>query len=268
MKGRVAIVTGAGNVPGPADREPIGNGKAAAILYAVEGARVVAVDNRREAAEETKQSIEAQGGVCSVFEGDVSKARDCQAMADFCLELHGRIDILHNNVGIIPEKPGGILEADEEDWDRVMNVNLRSIFHTARAVIPRMVKQGGGSILNISSVASVMHGDPKLFIYTISKSAVNSFTRSLAVELADKGIRVNCIMPGLIDSPTIYKELLKFYDGDPDKMRKDRNEKVPMKRMGVPWDIARASLFLVSDEARYITGQVLAVDGGLCALSG
>ena len=268
LKGKVAIVTGAGSVPGAADREPVGNGKAAAILYAAEGARVVAVDIEREAAEETKRSIEAEGGLCSVFEGNVSTARDCQAMAEHCLKAHGRIDILHNNVGIIPKNPGGILDADEEDWDRVMNVNLRSIFHTSRAVIPQMLKQGRGSILNISSVASVTRGDPKLFIYSISKSAVNSFTRSLAVELADKGIRVNCVMPGLIDSPTIYRELLKFYDGDADKMRKDRNEKVPMKRMGVPWDIARASLFLVSDEARYITGQILAVDGGLCALSG
>ncbi|MGD0917561.1 MAG: SDR family oxidoreductase [Thermodesulfobacteriota bacterium] len=268
LKGKVAIVTGAGCVPGPTDREPIGNGKAAAILYAEEGARVVAVDVRREAAEETKRSVEAEGGVCSAFEGDVSQAQDCHAIAERCLQVYGQIDILHNNVGIIPRKPGGILEADEEDWDLIMDVNLRSIFHTCRAVIPQMLKQGGGCILNTSSIASVQHGDPKLFIYTVSKAAVNSLTRSLAIELADKGIRVNCIMPGLIDSPTIYKELLRFYDGDINKMRKDRNERVPMKRMGVPWDIARASLFLVSDEAGYITGQILGVDGGLCALSG
>jgi NAD(P)-dependent dehydrogenase (short-subunit alcohol dehydrogenase family) len=165
-------------------------------------------------------------------------------------------------------KPGEILEADEEDWDWVMNVNLRSIFHTCRAVIPQMLKQGGGCILNISSVAAVQHGNPILFIYTTSKAAVDSITRSLAIELADKGIRVNGIMPGLIDSPTIYKELLKFYDGDINKLREDRNGRVPMKRMGVPWDIARASLFLVSDDAKYITGHILAVDGGVCALSG
>ena len=268
LKGKVAIVTGAGCLPSPADREPIGNGKAAAILYAVEGARVVGMDIQKEAAEETKRSIEAEGGVCSVFEGDVSKAEDCHAMAEHCLKVYGRIDILHNNVGIIPPNPGGILELDEENWDLVMNVNLRSIFHTCRAVLPQMLKQGGGCILNISSLASVRHESPKLFIYTVSKAAVNSLTRSLAIEFADKGIRVNCIMPGLIDSPTIYHSLPRFYGGDIDKMRKDRDERVPMKRMGVPWDIARASLFLVSDEARYITGQILAVDGGLLAQSG
>jgi NAD(P)-dependent dehydrogenase (short-subunit alcohol dehydrogenase family) len=268
LKGKVVIVTGAGCLPSPTDREPIGNGKAAAILYAAEGARVVAVDIEREAAEETKKRIEAEGGVCSVFEADVSQARDCNAMAAHCLKVYGQIDILHNNVGIMPPKPGGILELDEENWDLVMNVNLRSIFHACRAVIPQMLKQGGGRILNISSIASVRYGNSKTFIYTVSKAAVNALTRCMAVELADKGIRVNCIMPGMIDSPTIYHSLPRFYNGDIDKMRKDRDERVPMKRMGVPWDIARASLFLVSDEAAYITGQIIGVDGGLWAIGG
>ena len=268
LKGKMAIVTGAGNLPGPIDREPIGNGKAAALLYAEEGARVVAVDIEREAAEETKREIEEKGGVCSVFKADVSQARDCNAMAAHCLKVYGQIDILHNNVGIMPPKPGGILELDDEIWDLVMNVNLKSIFHTCRAVIPQMLKQGGGCILNISSIAAVRHGNPKTFIYTVSKSAVNSLTHCMAIELADKGIRVNCIMPGMIDSPTIYHSLPRFYGGDIEKMRKDRDEKVPMKRMGAPWDIARASLFLVSDEAAYITGQILSVDGGLWAMGG
>ncbi len=268
LKGKVAIVTGAGCLPSPADRDPIGNGKASAILYASEGARVLAVDIEREAAEETKKRIEAEGGICSAFEADVSRLMDCSAMAAHCLKLYGRIDILHNNVGIIPPKPGAFLELDDENWDLVMNVNLKSIFNTGRAVVPQMLKQGGGCILNTSSVASVRHDSPKIFVYTVSKAAVNSLTRSMAVEFADKGIRVNGIMPGLIDSPTIYHSLPRFYDGDIDRMRKDRNEKVPMKRMGEPWDIARACLFLVSDEARYITGQILAVDGGVWATSG
>jgi NAD(P)-dependent dehydrogenase (short-subunit alcohol dehydrogenase family) len=266
LKGKVAIVTGAGCLPNAADREPIGNGKAAAILYAEEGAHIVAVDIRREAAEDTRKRIEAEGGVCSVFEADVSQARDCNAMAAYCLKTYGRIDILHNNVGIMPPKPGGILDLDDENWDLVMNVNLRSIFHTSRAVIPQMLKQGGGCILNISSIAAVRVGNPQTFIYTVSKAAVNQLTRCLAIEFADKGIRVNCIMPGMIDSPTIYHSLPRFYGGDIDKMRKDRDERIPMKRMGVPWDIARASLFLVSDEAAYITGQLLGVDGGLWAM--
>ncbi|MFC1532048.1 SDR family NAD(P)-dependent oxidoreductase [Thermodesulfobacteriota bacterium] len=268
LKGKVAIVTGAGCVPAPADREPIGNGKAAAILYAAEGASVLAVDITREAADDTKRRIETEGGVCSVFEGDVSRAQDCQDMAEHCLESYGRIDILHNNVGIMPPKPGGILELDEENWDLVMNVNLRSVFNASRSVIPQMLKQGSGCILNISSIGSLRHGSPKTFIYTVSKAAVNSLTRSMAIEFADKGIRVNCIMPGMMDSPTIYKELLPNYDGDIDKMREHRDTGVPMKKMGVPWDVARAAIFLVSDEAEYITGQILGVDGGLWAMSG
>ena len=268
LTGKVAIVTGAGSVPGPRDRLLIGNGKAAAVLYAAEGASIVAVDIREEYAEDTKKRIEAEGGVCSVFEADVSRAQDCQSMAKYCLKTYGRIDILHNNVGIMQPKPGGILEVDEATWDLVMNVNLKSIFHTGRAVIPQMLKQGGGCILNISSIGAVRYGMPKTFIYTVSKAAVNALTRSMAVELADKAIRVNCIMPGLIDTPTIYLSLPKFYNDDIDEMRKDRNERVPMKKMGASWDIARASLFLVSDEAQYITGQILSVDGGLWALCG
>jgi NAD(P)-dependent dehydrogenase (short-subunit alcohol dehydrogenase family) len=266
LKGKVAIVTGAGCLPAPPDREQIGNGTAAAILYAEEGAEVLAVDIKEEAAEETKRQIEEKGGICSVLKADVSQAQDCKGVAEHCMKVYGRIDILHNNVGIQPPKPGGLLELEDENWDLVMNVNLKSIFHTSRAVIPQMLKQGGGCILNVSSIASVRYTMPKIFIYTISKSAVNALTRCMAVEFAEKGIRVNCIMPGMIDSPTIYHSMTGFYDGDLEKMRKDRNERVPMKRMGVPWDIARAALFLASDDASYITGQILGVDGGLWAM--
>jgi NAD(P)-dependent dehydrogenase (short-subunit alcohol dehydrogenase family) len=268
LRGKVAIMTGAGSVPGPPDRPPIGNGKAAALVFAREGASILAVDVKSDAAEETKRMIETEGGTCSVFQADISRPRECQAMAEECLKTYGRIDILHNNVGIGPRKAGGILEADEEDWDLVLNVNLKGLFHTCRAVLPQMLNQKSGSILNISSVGAVLHAYPKLFIYTISKAGINTFTRCLAYEFADKGIRVNCIMPGMIDSPPIYKEILPLYGGDIERMRKDRNERVPAKHMGEPWDIAYASLFLVSDEAKYITGQVIAVDGGLLLSAG
>ena len=268
LKGKVAIVTGAGSVTGPPDRDPIGNGKAAAIVYAREGAAVMAADLDIEAAKDTQKMIEAEGGKCKAFKADVSKADDCNAMAKECSKTYGRIDILHNNVGIGSRNPGGILEVEEEDWDIVMNVNVKSMFHTCRAIIPQMLKQGKGSILNISSVGYVLHAYPKLFIYTVSKAAVNTFTKCLSYEFADKGIRVNCVMPGMIDAPVIYKEILKLYEGDIEKMRKDRNARVPMKNMGEPWDIAYASLFLVSDEAKYITGQILAVDGGILLSSG
>jgi NAD(P)-dependent dehydrogenase (short-subunit alcohol dehydrogenase family) len=268
LKGKVAIVTGAGSVTGASDRPPIGNGKAAAIVYAKEGAAVMAVDMNAEAAEETKRMIDEDGGTCSIFQADVSRAKDCRAMAERCMKTYGQIDILHNNVGIGPPKPGGILEADEENWDFVMNVNLKSMFLTCQAVVPQMINQRSGSILNISSLGAVKNSYPKQFIYNIAKSGVNTLTKCLAFELADKGIRVNCIMPGMIDSPTIYQETIKIYSGDTEKMRRDRVQRIPMKRMGEPWDIAYASLFLVSDQAKYITGQTIAVDGGLMLTGG
>lgn len=271
LKGKVAIVTGAGSNPGARDREPIGNGKAAAIVYAREGAKVIAVDLRTEAAEETKQMIEEEGGTCSIFQADVSRSQDCQAMAEECLKTYGRIDILHNNVGITPRKPGGILEVDEEDWDLVMNVNLKSVFNACRAVLPQMLKQGSGNIVNISSIGAVFYGYPRMlamFIYFVSKAGVNCLTKVLAAELADKGIRVNAIMPGAMDTPMIYKDVTGLYGDDLEAMRRGRNESIPMKRMGEPWDVANASLFLVSDKAKYITGETLVVDGGLILTSG
>lgn len=157
LKGKVAIVTGAGSVPGPPDRPPIGNGRATAIVFAREGASILAVDNRIDSAEETKRMIEAEGGSCSVFQGNISKDKDCEAMAEACLKAYGQIDILHNYVGVGPRKACGILETDEEDWDLVLNVNVKGLFHTCRAVLPHMVNQGRGSILNISSVGAVLH---------------------------------------------------------------------------------------------------------------
>jgi NAD(P)-dependent dehydrogenase (short-subunit alcohol dehydrogenase family) len=264
LKGKVAIVTGAGSVIGAPDRPPIGNGKAAAILYAMEGASVMAVDVRKDAGEETVRVIKEKGGTCSFFRADVTRSEECRAMAEQCIKTYGRIDILHNNVGIGGRKLGEILDADEEEWDLVMNVNVKSMFHTCKAVVPHMLKQGYGSILNISSLAAVSHNSTPLFIYTISKAAVNSFTRCLAAQLAGKGVRVNGVMPGMIDSPMIYQDgLTRLYSGDFEKMRNDRNKRIPMKKMGEPWDVAYAALFLVSDEARYITGQIFAVDGGL-----
>jgi NAD(P)-dependent dehydrogenase (short-subunit alcohol dehydrogenase family) len=264
LKGKIAIVTGAGNVAGPEDRESVGNGRAAAITYAREGASVMAVDINGAYAEETKMMIEKERGRCSIFVGDVSNPDDCHAFAQQCLKDYGRIDILHNNVGVVPKNSGGILDVGEEDWDRVMNTNLKSIFNTCRAVVPQMIKQKSGCIVNISSVGALKYG-ARFFSYTISKAAVNSFTKCLAIELAEKGIRVNCIMPGMMDTPTIYQELTKLYGGDIEKMREKRNKSIPMKKMGESWDTANAALFLVSDQAKYITGQVLAVDGGVMA---
>ncbi len=266
LKGKVAVVTGAGSVPGPPDLNMPGNGKACAIAYAREGAAVFLVDHNREAAEDTRQRIAAERGISSVFQADVSAARDCRAMADACIQQYGRIDILHNNVGIL--KFGGLLEASEEDWDRTMDVNVKGMFMASREVIPHMLKQGGGAIVNISSVGAVLPKFPEEFMYLVSKAAVNMLTRTMAYEFADRGIRVNGIMPGMMDTPLIYAEIMKLYAGDVEKMRKDRNKRVPMGCMGEPWDIAEAALFLVSDKAKYITGQILTVDGGLVLTGG
>ena len=259
LKGKVAIVTGAGSSPG----EGIGNGKATAVVYAREGAKVMLVDIRAEAAEETRQMIAREGGTSFVFQANVAEEKDCRDMVGECVKTYGRVDILHNNVGVGQRPYGGILVVDEAAWDRVIDTDLKSMFFTCRAAIPQMLKQERGVILNISSVAAVQNG-PTYFVYSVAKAGVNTLTRCLAIEYADKNIRVNCIMPGLMDTPMIDGQK-GLYGGDVERMKKERAARAPMKRMGEGWDIAHAALFLVSDEAKYITGQVLAVDGGLTA---
>lgn len=268
LLGKAAIVAGAGCAASSHAVSAPGNGQAVALAYAAAGAHVVAVDRDPDAAERTRAAIETAGGSCVSFVADVSRAADCEAMARHCMQAHGRIDILHNNVGIVPARPAGLLELDEDDWDRLMSVNLKSIFLASRAVVPRMIAGGGGCITNTSSVAAIRRSDARMFAYSVSKAAVHALTRSLAVEFAAKGIRVNCVMPGLMDTPTVYENLLDLHHGDVEAMRQERNRRVPMQRMGDAWDTARAALFLASDDARYVTGQVLGVDGGLSALAG
>lgn len=259
LKGKVAIVAGAGSTGG----DGLGNGKASAVVYAREGASVMLVDLNLEAAEKTRKMIEQEGGTCFAFQANVSQRSDCEAMVRECLNRYGQIDVLHNNVGVEPKTFGGVLDTDDAEWDRVINVNLKSVFITSSVVLPSMLERGSGSILNISSV-SAERLSLGLFLYCISKAGVNTLTKAMALDYADKGIRVNAIMPGLMDTPMVERHK-EFYGGDREKMRQLRNERAPMKRMGEAWDVANAALFLVSDEAKYITGQVLAVDGGyLC----
>jgi len=256
LKGKVAIVTGAGSVlPG------MGNGKATAIVFAREGAKVMAVDYNPEAAEETKKMIDQEGGECITFQADVSKASDCQKMFEACVEKFGRIDILHNNVGI--GQWGGVLDTTEETCDKVMTVNVKSMFLTCKYVIPYMLKQGGGSITNIASVGGIRFTLPNC-AYATSKSAIFGLARDIALEFANKGIRCNTILPGLMKTPQAqYYNKDAWAGGDVEEMWRRRDAMCPMGRQGEGWDVANAALFLNSDEAKYITGTTLLVDGGI-----
>jgi NAD(P)-dependent dehydrogenase (short-subunit alcohol dehydrogenase family) len=257
LKDRVAIVIGAGS-SGPG----WGNGKAAAVLYAKEGAKVFAVDIRQDAAIETRDIIRTQNGEAASFGADVSKAEEVKALVDECLNTYGRIDVLLNNVGILTV--GGPEELDEETWDHHMAVNVKGAFLSCKYVLPVMVQQGKGAIVNISSVASIRYTGYPSAVYNASKGALNQLTQNVAVQYARLGIRANCVLPGLMDTPMIREPLQDAYGpGGEEEMIRLRNEQVPLGRMGDAWDVAYAALFLASDEARYVTGAFLVVDGGL-----
>jgi NAD(P)-dependent dehydrogenase (short-subunit alcohol dehydrogenase family) len=256
LKNKVAIVTGAGS-SGPG----WGNGKATAVLFAREGAKVFATDINLAAVEETKAIIDQEGGICTVSKVDVAKAADVNVMVKQCLGTYGRIDILHNNVGIAVV--GGPVEIDEETWDRVMAVNLKSVFLTCKAVLPIMEQQGGGVITNISSIAAIRYYVPYITYYA-TKAGMLGFTHGVALQYAPKNIRANCILPGLMNTPMIVEPLKGVVAaGDVEKMFAIRDAQCPTGKMGDAWDVAHAALFLASDEAKYITGAQIVVDGGI-----
>ncbi|HEX2172066.1 MAG TPA: SDR family oxidoreductase [Dehalococcoidia bacterium] len=252
LAGKVAIVTGAGSrAPG------IGNGRATAILFAREGAKVLLVDRNPDAAEETLAIIRDEGGEADTFAADVTRSAECQAMVDRAVTRWGRLDILDNNVGI--EGEGTILQVSEEDWDRVMTVNVKGMMLASRAAIPAMINSGGGAIINISSIAALR---PRgLTPYTTSKGAVISLTWALAIDHAKDGIRVNCIAPGPVYTPMVASR------GMNEERRERRRQASPLGIEGTGWDIGWAAVFLASDEARYVTGVVLPVDGGVTIAS-
>jgi NAD(P)-dependent dehydrogenase (short-subunit alcohol dehydrogenase family) len=257
LKNKVAIVVGAGSTPG----DTLGNGRATSILFAREGASVMLVDRDLASAEETARMITDEDGESFAFEADVTSAGDCSRMADACAERYGRIDILHNNVGI--GIGGGPVELSEEDWNKVMDTNLKGMYLTCKYVLPYMEQQGSGAIVNISSRASVRHLPYPMLAYSTSKGGVNALTRSIAMQYAHQGIRVNCILPGLINTPMAIEGVSAGLGIDKNELIRLRSDLVPMKRMGEAWDVAYASLFLASDEAKYITGVIMPVDGGI-----
>lgn len=257
LQDKVALIVGAGSIA-----EGWGNGKATAVLFAREGAKIFAVDISMKAAEETCALIKDEGGEAVAYQADVSKSDQVKAMVDVCLSCYGHIDVLQNNVGIV--KMGGPVELGEADWDRVHDVNLKSFYLTCKYVLPVMEERGKGAIVNISSIAAIRWtGVPYLSYYT-TKAAINQFTVAVAMQYARKGIRCNAVLPGLMNTPMIQAGLPDHYaKGDVEKMVRIRDAQCPTGKMGDAWDVAYASLFLASDEARYVTGHSLVVDGGI-----
>jgi NAD(P)-dependent dehydrogenase (short-subunit alcohol dehydrogenase family) len=257
LDGKVGIVVGAGQSPG----ETVGTGRAAAIVFAREGAKVLLADRDIDSARETATMIADEGGLADCVAGDWTSAEDCKAVAAACVEKWGRIDFLQNNVGI-GFGDSSPLKLTESAFDEILTVNLKGCLLSCQAVVPVMREQGSGSIVNISSIAAVAAAIP-LTAYKISKAGINALGHSLAISNARHGIRVNTIMPGLLDTPMAIETTAAQRNLPREQIRAERDALVPLHgKMGTGWDVAYASLFLHSDEAGFITGAVLPVDGG------
>ena len=258
LDGKIALVTGCGTVG-----EGWGNGKAIAVLLARQGASIYGCDLNEQAAQATRSLIEAEGGVAQVEVRDVTKAADVKALVAACMARFGRIDILINNVG--RSESGDPVTMDEDVWDEQMDVNVKSAFLTCKHVLPIMERQGGGAVVNISSIAGLRYiGKPQV-AYAAGKAALMQMTQTTAVIYAARGIRLNSVVPGLVFTPLVKRLADKYAKGDFEGFVAHRHKQVPMGHMGDAWDVANAVLFLASDESKYITGQQLVVDGGITA---
>lgn len=258
LTGKVALVMGCGAVA-----DGWGNGRATAVLLARQGAKVFGTDLVLANAQQTQRLIEEEGGVAHVEACDSTRSDQVAKIVAACIERFGRIDILVNNVGM--SQPGGPVDMEEAVWDAQMNVNLKSAFLCCKYVIPHMREQGGGAIVNVASVAGLRYiGKPQV-AYAAAKAGLLHFTHTSAVIHAPEGIRLNCVVPGLMHTPLLEGLAAKYAKGDTEGFINTRNNQVPMKRMGTGWDTAHAALYLVSDEARYVTGTEIVVDGGLVA---
>lgn len=263
LEGKIGIVVGAGQTPG----DTIGNGRAAAVLFAREGAKVLLVDKELSRAAETAAQIAKEGGESQCFAGDWTRAADCKAYVGACVAEWGRVDFLHNNVGT-GAGDGPPADIAEEPFDRIMQVNLKGCLLSCQAVLPRMREQASGTIVNISSIAALAYA-PGLTAYKLSKIGMNMLGQQLALSNAKYGIRVNTIMPGLMDTPMAIEGQAKARNVTKAQLRADRDKRVPLKgKMGSAWDVAYAALFLHCDESAFITGVALSVDGGQSARIG
>lgn len=263
LAGKTAIVVGAGQTAG----ETIGNGRATALTFAREGARVFAVDRNEESLNETVRMIADQGGEAITHVASIGPEDVCRELIAAAHRALGRIDILHNNVGI-GAGDAGVSSVEEPAWDRIMNVNLKAMWLTCKHVVPIMRKQQSGSIVCVSSIAAICAA-PNLTAYKLSKAGVNALVHQLAITNARHGIRVNGIMPGFIDTPMAVDAPARLLDIAREDLAGLRGQMVPLNnRQGSAWDVANAALFLASDEAAFITGALLPVDGGQSAKIG
>ncbi len=259
LNGKVALITGAGSV-GPG----WGNGRAAAVIFAQEGAEIFAVDRDLAAMEETVALAAEAGQRITPFACDVTDPAQIEATVAACIERFGRVDVLVNNVG--GSAPGGAVALSEAAWDRQFDFNLKSVFLTCKHVIPHMERAGGGSIINTASTSAIRWTGAAQVAYAASKAGVIQFSRVTAVEYAPKRIRVNTVIPGQMHTPMVETRLAgQRAGGDVATLLKTRQARIPLGFMGDGRDTAYAALFLASDEARFITGTEIIVDGGMSA---
>ena len=258
LAGKIAVIVGAGQSPG----EGLGNGRATALRFAQEGAKVLAVDRALDSAEQTAAMVRDDGGECLAFEADVTDEATLAAAVSFTLDRWGRIDILHNNVGVsIAGGDAPPLEISEEAFDRICAINLRGTVMACKHALPVMRRQCSGAIINISSIAAWT--DYPLVAYKATKAAMIAYTQQLAIQNAEFGIRANAILPGLMDTPMAIENRVHAWGKTRAEVVAQRDAQVPLRgRMGTAWDVANAALFLASDEANFITGVALPVDGG------
>jgi NAD(P)-dependent dehydrogenase (short-subunit alcohol dehydrogenase family) len=248
LQEKVSIITGAGG----------GMGRVAALRFAAEGSLVVVADNQAAAAEETVRLVKAAGGEATAVAVDISAEADARAMVDHAIATYGRVDVLYNNAGIMPEADHSVVDTPVETWDQVMAVNVRGVFLACKYAIPRMAERHSGSIINVSSFVAVLGCSVPQDAYTASKGAVLALTRSLAVQFAPQGIRTNAILPGPVETPLLMEWLVK--DEEAKKVRLARN---PSGRFGKPEEVAALAVYLASDESAWTNGASLVIDGGI-----